>query len=153
MRQIHSILFVLPLVLTAALSENVLSKTYSVPEAAKHQQKADQGKSASLRCVEFHIGKVSCGTCIRRIERILRLSPGVLKAEVDIRKPFPAIVYYDAGKTDPKAIWSQLGTEGYLMLEPQDRPVKAVPTETVFNSGVPAMKNFDVPSTTAHPSF
>ena len=50
------------------------------------------------------IAKSSCAACLIRIEKRLKSHKGVLKATVSIYQPYPAIVIYDPGKADWKAI-------------------------------------------------
>ena len=55
---------------------------------------------------DFDVQGSSCATCLIRLEKKLKATPGVLKAVVSIYKPFHAAVIYDPQKTD----WAKVST-------------------------------------------
>ncbi|CAN5293756.1 hypothetical protein BH11CYA1_BH11CYA1_48150 [soil metagenome] len=83
--------------------------------------------AAALRRVDMIVGGSSCASCLIRIEKKLKASPGVLKAMVSVYRPYAAVVIYDAGKTSMAEITKVLSSEKAQAEQPVDVPIKTVP--------------------------
>jgi copper chaperone CopZ len=83
--------------------------------------------ASSLHRADMRITGSSCATCLIRLEKKLRETPGVLKVVVSIYKPFNASVIYDKSKTDWPKIDQTLQSESVKAADFKDVSVDKVP--------------------------
>lgn len=87
-----------------------------------------------LRRVDMLIGGSSCASCLIRIEKKLKATPGVLKAMVSVYRPYPAVVIYDCKKTSIAALRKVLESEKASAEKTLDVKLKEVPALLMPNS-------------------
>jgi len=64
-----------------------------------------------LKRVDLVVSGSSCASCLIRIEKKLRATPGVLKAMVSVYRPYAAVVIYNSDKTSLAALKQVLESE------------------------------------------
>ena len=106
--------FVLALTAAALLNFLPVNRVDATPALSP----GNQGKNATKKPIEvsksavktplhrfdFRLEGVSCGRCIVNIRKALRLSKGVSRCEVALRKPYGGVVIYDPTQTDVKKL-------------------------------------------------
>ena len=83
--------------------------------------------AATLRRVDMIVAGSSCASCLIRIEKKLKTTPGVLKAMVSVYRPYSAVVIYDSAKTSMAEISKVLSSEKARPDQAVDVSIKAVP--------------------------
>src|SRR5215813_9376160 len=73
-------------------------------DAQEKRQKTAESKG--LRRATFQVTHASCVSCLRDIERTIRLTPGVKDVEVGIRSPYNSVVIYNASETSLDAMFA-----------------------------------------------
>jgi copper chaperone CopZ len=64
-----------------------------------------------LKRVDLVVSGSSCASCLIRIEKKLRTTPGVLKAMVSVYRPYPAVIIYNSERTSLVALKKVLESE------------------------------------------
>ncbi len=80
-----------------------------------------------LRRVDLIVAGSSCASCLIRIEKKLRTTPGVLKAMVSVYRPYAAVVIYNSDKTSLAALKTVLESEKASAEKIVEVQVKEVP--------------------------
>lgn len=80
-----------------------------------------------LKRVDLVVSGSSCASCLIRIEKKLRATPGVLKAMVSVYRPYPAVVVYNSDKTSLAALKKVLESEKASAEKIVEVQVKEVP--------------------------
>lgn len=102
--------------LTVFIVANCLALLMHQPVSAK-----------GLTRVDLVVTGSSCASCLIRIEKKLRTSPGVLKAMVSVYRPYPAVVIYNSDKTSLAALKKVLESEKASAEKIVEVQVKEVP--------------------------
>lgn len=102
--------------LTAFIVANCLALIMYQPVSAK-----------GLKRVDLVVTGSSCASCLIRIEKKLRTTPGVLKAMVSVYRPYPAVVIYNSDKTSLAALKKVLESEKASAEKTVEVQVKEVP--------------------------
>jgi hypothetical protein len=80
---------------------------------------------------DFRLEGVSCARCIINIRKALRLTKGVSRCEVALRKPYGGVVIYDPTQTDVKKLTQITITADpkttVTVKDPVDEPIQKVP--------------------------
>jgi copper chaperone CopZ len=80
-----------------------------------------------LKRVDLVVSGSSCASCLTRIEKKLRTTPGVLKAMVSVYRPYPAVVIYNSEMTSLVALKRVLESEKASAEKIVEVQVKEVP--------------------------
>jgi len=81
-------------------------------------------ESKSLRRATFQVTHASGVTCLRDIERTIRLSPGVKDVEVGIRRPYNSVAIYDINETSLNTIFAPIRKRGYDFVNISEVPAQ-----------------------------
>lgn len=95
---------------------------------------APEALKANLHRLDFRVEGASCVTCLRRIGQTFRTSPGVLKADVSIYRPYWAIVIYDLKKTNLNKLTDAIKNEHVKLVDVEDKPISTVPAVVIPKS-------------------
>lgn len=121
----------LPSCLAGSLSSPIAVETVPwQPEAAEGEMGAlETGveQAGSLRRSDFRIVGSTCPACLRRISRALKESPGVLRSDVSIYRPYRSFVIYDSRQTSLSKLAGMLGGERVSFAEVYDRAILSLP--------------------------
>ncbi len=135
---VQNLLVLTPTIICVLSCQSAMFAKASSHAAVTAKPKSSAKKAqVSLRRAEFYVGHAGCGVCIRRMERVLRQAPGVRKAEIDVRRPFAAIIYFDAAKTSLQRLWQPFAEQGYTLVELRIDRIAKVPPGTLFTAGIP----------------
>ncbi len=77
------------------------------------QTKPKSADSKGLRRAAFQVTHASCVSCLRDIERSIRLTPGVKDVEVNIRPPYNSVVIYEINVTSLDTMFAPIRKRGY----------------------------------------
>lgn len=88
---------------------------------------ATSAYAKGLRRVDMVVSGSSCASCLIRIEKKLKATPGVLKAMISVYRPYSAVVIYDSAKTSISSINKILAEEKAGSEQVVDISIKAVP--------------------------
>lgn len=83
--------------------------------------------SQALHHAKFRVPGASCISCIRRLEREVRQTPGVILAHAVKTSPFIMELYYDGNILKLTTIFDSLKAEGYLVSDVLNEPVNSIP--------------------------
>jgi len=84
------------------------------------RQKATEIKG--LKRATFQVRHASCVSCLRDIERRIRLSAGVKDVEVGIRPPYNSVVIYDMNETSLDTAFAPIRKLGYDFVNVSEIP-------------------------------
>lgn len=103
--------FVSALLVSAFLNLSQGTRAEAAPASVPHNKDKATVKvtkqsvnAQGLHRFDFRLEGVSCGRCIVNIRKALRLSKGVSRCEVALRKPYGGVVIYDPTQTDVKKL-------------------------------------------------
>lgn len=88
---------------------------------------ATSAYAKGLRRVDMVVSGSSCASCLIRIEKKLKATPGVLKAMVSVYRPYAAVIVYDSTKTSISAINKILAEEKAGSDQVVEVSIKTVP--------------------------
>ncbi|MBX9878421.1 MAG: heavy-metal-associated domain-containing protein [Candidatus Obscuribacterales bacterium] len=81
----------------------------------------------ALHHAKFRVPGASCISCIRRLEREVRQTPGVILAHAVKTSPFIMELYYDSNILKLTTIFDSLKAEGYIVSDVLNEPVNSIP--------------------------
>ena len=123
------------LALPAAASKPEAPAGKPAPKAAKFTPAgqsaatpAGKATPAALHRADFRVTGASCVACLRRVAQRMRTSPGVLKADVSIFKPYWGLVIYDKKQTTLKQIFDKSIEENVKFADVDDKAISDMPT-------------------------
>ena len=95
------------------------------------------GKSSSkpkqdLHQVIFQAEGSRCVSCLRRLERHLRKTKGVLQAVVSLARKGETTIIYDANKTSMAKISKRAGKENYKTIKVKDKKIDKLPDTPIY---------------------
>jgi len=79
--------------------------------APEPRHKTTDGKG--LRRATFQVTHASCLSCLRDIERSIRLTEGVKDVEVGIRRPYNSVLIYNMYETSLDTVFAPIRKRGY----------------------------------------
>jgi copper chaperone CopZ len=89
-------------------------------QEARHKPAESKG----LRRASFQVTHASCLSCLRDIERTIRLTPGVKDVEVGIRSPYNSVVIYDTTETSLDTMFAPIRKRGYGFVKISEVPAQ-----------------------------
>ncbi|MBA4075637.1 MAG: hypothetical protein C0508_11400 [Cyanobacteria bacterium PR.023] len=130
--------FVSALLASAFLNLTLGTRLEAAPALAPRNQDKATGKvtksavKTQVHRFDFRLEGVSCGRCIVNIRKALRLTKGVSRCEVALRKPYGGVVIYDPAQTDVKKLTQITITADpkttVTVKDPVDESIQNVPT-------------------------
>ncbi len=74
----------------------------STPAKTTPAKNSTQGRDAKsgMHQVDFILAHASCPSCILKVRAALRATPGVVKCEIALRKPYGGVFIYEPGKVN-----------------------------------------------------
>lgn len=102
--------------------------------------------SQALHHAKFRVPGASCISCIRRLEREMRQTPGVILAHAVKVSPFVMELYYDGNILKLNTIFDSLKAQGYIVSDVLNEPVTSIPALAVNKDVNPDEKLKTLPS-------
>jgi copper chaperone CopZ len=115
--------------LSLILSLNlILFATICLSPASRAVESADKG----LHRLDFRLEKASCATCILKVRKALRESPGVVACEISIKKPYGGVLFFNPAKMNiDKVRTAAMAADPHhkvQVVEPLEKAVPRVPS-------------------------
>jgi len=98
----------------------------TVPEIV--QAVNDSGYQVPLQRLELPVAGMHCASCVLNVEKVLKASPGVVSATVNLATERAGISYFP-DLTDPERIKGAIVNAGYEVPEPQAIPEGPLPVQ------------------------
>jgi len=88
----------------------------------------DAGYDVPLQKIELPVGGMHCASCVMNVEKVLKASPGVISATVNLATERAGITFL-SGTTDPDRIKGSIVNAGYEVPERQETPEAPLPVQ------------------------
>lgn len=100
---------------------------------------------AYIRKVEFDVLGAGCVSCVRRIEKMFRATPGVEAAQLNGFSPAHATIIYDMDKTSLQSLLDKLKEAGYGAKNTQDSFYRVAENNTTKTKKSGTLNLLDMP--------
>lgn len=123
--------------LAPCLADNstaVQTKTANLPQTMSY-----------IRKVDFEVLGAGCVSCVRRIEKMFKATPGVESAQISGFSPTHATIIYDMDKTSLKSLLDKLKEAGYGAKNTQDSFYRVTDNNTAKAKTTGALNLLDMP--------
>lgn len=126
----------------AAVAETATSQTKTGKPSMIPVAEPDKPVSfdvKNLRRLDFKVQGKSCAVCLMGIQKKVKAMPGVIKVAVMLKRPYGAVVIYDASKINAAKILEKAKAEDkeVKVVEPTDFSIPRVPTILIPLYGIP----------------